>query len=49
MVEPVRRIVGLGNDRIEGSAEERCVHFVGDLFHPACENCKRDRVNRIAH
>ncbi len=45
VVDPVGGVVRLGDDRVEGRAEERRVHLVGDLLHPARENRKRDRID----
>ena len=30
----------LGNDRIESAAEQRCVHFIGDLFQSPAQHGK---------
>ncbi len=34
-----------GDDRVERRAEQRCVHLVGDLFHPSGQNSQGDRVD----
>ena len=38
VVEAVRGVMRFGDDRIEGAAEQRRVHLVGDLFEPALQH-----------
>ena len=45
MIEAVAGIMRLGDDRVEGGAEQGRVHLVGDLFHPARQNGQGDRVD----
>ena len=47
VVEAVARVVGLGDDGVEGRSEERGVHLVGDLFHAAGEDGQRDGVDGL--
>ena len=48
VVEPVRGVVRLGDDRIEGAAEQRRVHLVGDLLEAAFEDGEGDGVKHRA-
>jgi hypothetical protein len=34
-----------GDDRIEGAAEQRCIHFIGDLFQSAAQHGKLYRTD----
>ncbi len=44
IVDAVGGVMGLGDDRVEGGAEQGRVHFVGDLFQTALQDCERDRI-----
>ena len=45
VIDAVAGIMRLGNDRVEGGAEECCIHLVGDLFETAFENGKCHRIH----
>ena len=45
VVEPVAGVARLGDDRVEGRAEQRRVHLVGDLFEPALQDGQSDRID----
>ena len=47
-VDAVRRIARLGNDGAERGAEQRHVHFVGNLFQPAFDNGEGNRIDAHA-
>ena len=47
VVEAVAGVVRLGDGRVERGAEQGRVHFVGDLFEPALEHRKRDRIQHL--
>ena len=45
IIQPVRRVMCLGNDRVEGAAEQCRIHFIGNLFQPAAQDGKLHRVD----
>jgi hypothetical protein len=45
IVNAVGGVVGLGDDRIEGGAEQRRVHLVGDLLQAALQDRQRYRID----
>ena len=46
VIEPVACVARLRDDRIEGRAIERCVHFVGDLLKPPVQYRKGHGIKR---
>ena len=45
IIQPVRGIMCFGNNRVEGAAEQRCIHFIGNLFQPAAQHGKLHRID----
>ena len=43
-VDAVRAVIGLGDDRREGGAGKRQIHFITDLLQGGLQHRKRDRV-----
>ena len=39
--------MGLGNNRIEGTAEQRRAHLAGDVFEPSLEDHECYRINHL--
>ena len=45
IIDAVAGVMRLGDDRIECRAEQRGVHFIGNLFQSPFQNGKGDRVH----
>ena len=49
VVDAMGGVVGLGNDGVEGRAEQGGVHLVHELLEPPLENGQRDGIQHGAH